>query len=98
MKGIVFYAACATRRMIDRSDIRAEKPCRSFEDACAYERKFMHDDDDWGVMANMDGLWFRVWARDTITGELLVTDEDGPKCGRISAQPLPDYIKNKSTT
>jgi hypothetical protein len=94
MEDIVFYAACATRRMIDRRDIREEKPCLSFEEASAYENKFMHDDDDWGVMANIGGVWLRVWARDSTTGELLVTDEHGGWSGRRSAKPLSDYLGN----
>ncbi len=96
MKDIVFYAACATRRMINRSDIRVEKPCLSFEEAATYENRFMHDDDDWGVMANMDGMWFRVWSRDPATGELLVTDEYGLQSGRISARPLSVYIRERN--
>lgn len=95
MKDIVFYAACATRRMIDRNDIRKENPCLSFEEAAAYENRFMHDDDDWGVLANMDGVWFRVWARDSVTGELLVTDEHGAYSGWRAAQPLSDYIRER---
>ena len=96
MEDIVFYAACATRRMIDRRDIRSEKPCSSFEDARSYENKFMHDDDDWGVIANVGGTWLRVWARDLTTGELLVTgDRDG---GWSARKPLQDYLREHGMT
>lgn len=97
MGDIIYYAACATRRMITHKDIREEKPCSSYEEAADYENKFMHDDDDWGVIANMNGVWFRVWGR-SASGELLVTDEgSGLSCGLRSAQPLSGYITDKIT-
>ena len=43
MGDIIYYAACATRRMITHKDIRKEKPCSNFEDAADYENKFMHE-------------------------------------------------------
>lgn len=94
MINIIFYAACATRKPIDRNDIRKEKSFTSFEEALAYEKRFIHDDDDWGVIANLNNIWFRVWKREPDTGELLVTDEDGLYSGWINAQPLSKYIKN----
>lgn len=91
---ILFYPACATRRDINRNHIREGCVFTCFEDALNYENSFLHDDDDWGVIGQLDNIWFRVWERSE-TGELLVTDLDGLKSGWINALPLGEYLSKR---
>lgn len=88
---VLFYPACADRRPIDHNYIRKGCVFTCFEDALNYEKRFFHDDDDWGVIGRVDNIWFRVWGRSK-KGELLVSDDTGLRSGWINALPLEEYL------
>ena len=87
-----FYPACADRRAINHRDIRKGCVFTCFEDALNYEKRFFHDDEDWGVIGQVNNIWFRAWKRSD-KGELLVSDDIGLKSGWVNALPLEEYLR-----